>query len=475
MERRLNRTNVVAMLVALTTSGSLAFVGCSGDGQGSPDATSEDAQSDGADAQDGFDATPGLALGQQVPWPTEEWPAVEPVAMGMDAAVLEGAREYAFAPHRNTQAVIVVRGGAIVAEWYAEGAGTETFAASWSAAKSVLSALVGIALAEGLIESVDVPLGDFFPEWEGTPKGDITLRQTLQMQTGLHFELGSLADVDDTVAFALSRTSTHEPDAIWRYSNADSQLIEGVLEAATGMTGARYAEERLFGAIGMDPVEWWSDGAGHTLALCCIDSPSRSFARFGLLYLRGGEWDGEQVVPSEWVLESTTELASQSGGAYAYHWWTTPPDSGLPPDLYWALGVDHQLIYVIPSLDLVVVRNSVYRKYPGAPVATGGFGEYFSGDYGTLGPLSWVHEAFLAPIINAIEGAEPVEVPDCGDFEAACLADEGCASILECARRTGCGGVDCYQRETCRDVIDATGGPTSASTVLALPMTDCLD
>src|SRR5688572_13684771 len=128
-----------------------------------------------------------LAIGQQAPWPTREWTVVTPQEMDMDPAQLENARAYAMRPDQNTQGVVVVRGGAIVAEWYADGYDASSFANSWSMAKSFTSASLGIAIAEGLVGGVDDTLEKYYPEWAGTEKGRIPLRADLQMQSGLDF------------------------------------------------------------------------------------------------------------------------------------------------------------------------------------------------------------------------------------------------------------------------------------------------
>lgn len=137
-------------------------------------------------------------------WPTSGWAVEAPDEHGMDAAVLEGAREYAFRPEKHTQGVVVVRHGVIVAEWYETGRDETSFATSWSVAKSFTSAAIGIAIEEGLIEGVDVRLAEFFPDWRGTDKEAITLRDVLQMATGLDW----VESYDTTRATCPRRTSS---------------------------------------------------------------------------------------------------------------------------------------------------------------------------------------------------------------------------------------------------------------------------
>ncbi len=179
-------------------------------------------------------------------------------------------------------------------------------------------------------------------------------------------------------------------------------LLSGVLQQATGMSAADYAQQELFGPLDMTPLDWWQDAAGHTLTYCCIDTTSRDFARFGQLYLDGGRWGDEQVVPEAWITESLT--------AGAHHVAVRLPvvAHGRHRRGSLAMGFDVQRIYVMPDLDLVVVRNGTYVKDPGPPVADPNlFGVYPPGGFvpgrGTAPPNDWNDDAFLTPIIEALD------------------------------------------------------------------------
>lgn len=354
------------------------------------------------------------------PVPGGEWLVDAPEAHGMDPAVLEGAREYAFADGMNTQGVVVVRDGVIVSEWYADGAGPGSWAASWSMAKSVASALIGIAIDEGKIPSVDEPMTTWFPEWAGTDREAITLRHVLQMESGLDWdedydpnalfesEIIQMVFEADQLAFAASRPAEVAPGSRWNYSSGDSMLLSAVLEQATGMPADEYARAKLFDPIGMTQVEWWRDARGHTLTYCCLDATSRDFARFGLLYLRNGTWGDEQVVPAAWVDESLAG-STASGGRYGYQWWLDGGD-GERYRAFSARGHDGQYIYVIPELDLVVVRNGSYMKSPCEPVADPNlFSRYppsgLVRGQGTTPPgRGWNAAAFLQRIVDSVTG-----------------------------------------------------------------------
>jgi CubicO group peptidase (beta-lactamase class C family) len=204
----------------------VAFVGCSDDSTSTPD-----------------EAPPE-------PVPGRDWEVQSPEEQGLDPALLDEARTYAFSPGMNTQAVVVVHGGVIVAEWYAEVADKDSWAASWSVAKSFTSALIGIAIADGLIPSVDEPMITYYPDWKGTEREAMTLRDVLQMSSGLDwvedYDPAAIFESDiiqlvlgeeDQLRYPSARPAKVEPGSAWNYSSGDTMLLSGVLEQATGHAG----------------------------------------------------------------------------------------------------------------------------------------------------------------------------------------------------------------------------------------------
>jgi CubicO group peptidase (beta-lactamase class C family) len=398
---------VVALAAAITACGD----DDSDDAAGGSDPSSGNETTD-ADAAATDDAAEAVI-------PGDDWQIDEPEDHDIDPAGLEAAREYAFADEMHTQGVVVVHEGAIVAEWYGDDADADSYAASWSMAKSFTSALVGIAIEDGLIEGVDEPMTTWFPEWEADERADITLRDVLQMSSGLDwvedYDPTSAATSDivqmvlgqpDELAYASSRPPLHPAGEVWNYSSGETMLMSGVLEQATGMPADEYAEQELFGPLGMDQVEWWRDAEDHTLTYCCLDTPTRDFARFGLLYSRNGNWGGDQLVPEGWVADSL-EPAADSDGGYGYQWWLGGQE-GIPDDSFAAIGHDGQYIYVVPSLDLVVARNGTYVKDPGEPVADPNLFDKYPSDAlvpgkGTTPPEGeWNDSDFLGPIVEAV-------------------------------------------------------------------------
>ena len=361
-----------------------------------------------------------LVVGCSSEQPRWEWPTSTPEEQGMNSATLEGARAYAFAPGKNTQGVVVTRRGTLVAEWYEEGRDANSYAASWSVGKSFASAVVGIAIAEGKIPNVQKKLVDYYPEWAGSPREDITLEHVLQQSTGLMWSEdyvianASSSDVvklvfttESPLDYVVSKPLEHAPNTKFNYSSGNSLLLSGIIQKATGKRAGDYAKEKLFDKLDIENVDWWRAKTGETLTYCCVDMSSRDFARFGLLYLQRGMWNGEQVIPAAWVDASVTSASTYNG--YGYQWWLEGKTSkDLPADLYAAEGHDGQFIYVIPSLELVVVRNGHYDKFEGPAIAEPQLFLRYPSDGltpggGTLPPDSWSHAQFLRPILDSIQ------------------------------------------------------------------------
>jgi CubicO group peptidase (beta-lactamase class C family) len=351
--------------------------------------------------------------------PTWEWPISTPEEQGMSSGTLEAARQYAFQAGKNTQGVVITRNGVLVAEWYEEGRDATSYGASWSMGKSFTSALVGIAIDEGKIPGVQSKLVDYYPQWAGSDREQITIEHTLRMSTGLMWdedyviEHASSSDVvhlvfttESPLDYVVSKPLEFPPDTMFEYSSGNTLLLSGVIQKATGKRAGDYAQEKLFSKLDIKGAEWWRAKTGETLTYCCLDMTSRDFARFGLLYMQHGVWDGEQVIPADWVDASLTSAPTYAG--YGYQWWLEgKTDNALPPDLFMANGHDGQFIYIIPSLGLVVVRNGHYDKFDGPAIAEPQLFLRYPSDGltpggGTIPPDSWSHEEFLRPILASI-------------------------------------------------------------------------
>jgi CubicO group peptidase (beta-lactamase class C family) len=313
-------------------------------------------------------------------WPEDEWEVVDPEVAGVDPAVLETLAARAEAA--GSDCFVVTRNGRVVGEWYWNGTDADSEREAFSVMKSITSTLVGIAQAQGYLD-IDQPASDFIDEWRGTPSEAVTIRNLLSNDSGrfqtAQSDYVQMATLEaDKTAYAIGLDQEHDVGTFWVYNNAAIQVLEAVLERATGTDVNAFAAEHLFTPLGMT-TSISTDQAGNTLTFMGAQMSCLDMARFGLLHLRGGDWNGTQVVPAEWVAEATSPSTDLNPG-YGFLWWlfgengveteTAPGQPSLTPgsDGYAALGLGGQVIAVIPDHDLVVTRL-------GAPGA-GQFGLY---------------------------------------------------------------------------------------------------
>lgn len=304
------------------------------------------------------------------PWPTAAWPTGAPLA-GQAAAHLDNAfAAEAMEALGRTDAVLVVREGRIVYERYGEGLTADSTFPSWSKAKSMTHALAGLLVSDGLL---DIHAPADVPEWRtpADPRGAITLDQLLRMSSGLKFteEYGPDMPSDviamlfgegqgDVAAFAAGFPLAHAPDTVMAYSSGTTNIISRALARTLGQHGPEFEafmRARLFEPLGMtSPVPKFDD-AGTFIGSSFCFCTARDFARFGLLYLRDGVWDGERLLPEGWVdhARTRTPAAHDDAEPYGAQWWL-----GLGgPGSFSANGYDGQYTLVIPDLDVVMVRH----------------------------------------------------------------------------------------------------------------------
>ena len=291
-------------------------------------------------------------------------------------------------PLARTRAVVVIHRGRLVAERY--GGETDAFGEpgqpidvttpliSWSMAKSMLHAVVGMLVEEGRIE-LDAPAPA--PEWSGDdPRSAITWTHLLRMRDGLDFAEdydpdGGRSDViemlfgsgaGDTGGFAASRPPAHPPGSTFNYSSGTSNIVSRAVRDVLGGEQAyrRFLDQRLFGPIGMTTADPRFDDAGTWVASSYVWATGRDMARFGQLYLRDGVWEGNRLLPEGWVDHARRphSVDPEDGRLYGAHWWVVGDDVGT----FWANGYEGQSILVCPGLDLVVVRlgKSTKEQYP---------------------------------------------------------------------------------------------------------------
>jgi CubicO group peptidase (beta-lactamase class C family) len=339
-----------------------------------------------------------------VPWPTQQWPT-GPLPAAVAGPALEELLAVVGQKHAllgETRAVVVVSGGRLVLERYAPGFGAGTPLISWSMAKSITQALVGIAVAKGLVD-IDKPMGN--PRWaKHDPRAAITWRQWMNMVDGQRFrEIGVAAVTKhdsalmlfgpgrlDVAAYAAALPLVHPPGQRWNYNSGGVNLMADALGRVfvPGVTApverrARMAEvmsRELFGPLGMTTASPQFDAAGTFVGSALVYATARDYARFGLLYLRDGVWDGRRLLPPGWVDLARTGTRAERGGRYGAGWWIEPaPGGSVGPefasltsksagqDLFYAQGFQGQLIVVVPSRDLVLVRLGLLDDRIGWP------------------------------------------------------------------------------------------------------------
>ncbi|EJF10351.1 serine hydrolase [Pontibacter sp. BAB1700] len=275
--------------------------------------------------------------------------------------------------HKELESVafVVVHHDSLLYEQYWDGYSEESLSNSFSVAKSIVSILVGIALKEGAIQSIDQPVGDFLPDFREGAKAKITLRHLLWMSSGLNwdesygnpFSVTTEAYYGSDLKKVIRRLeAVEEPGQAFSYKSGDTQILAFVLEAATGQRLADYAEEKLWRPLGAEQKAEWSidHPLGNEKAYCCFFSNARDFARIGQLYLQKGIWQGDTLVSPEYVQASLTPsgLTDANTGDptrhYGYQWWLLPDYKGQ--SIFYARGILGQYIIVIPEKELVIVR-----------------------------------------------------------------------------------------------------------------------
>ena len=266
-------------------------------------------------------------------------------------------------------AEVIVRNGIIVDEYYKDDYDQTSSFTLQSTSKSITSAIFGIAMEQGYIDSVDTPISTYFPQVlnDGIEyKRQITVWNLLTHTTGLDVSDTANWDTwlasDNWVDYVLNRPAVSRPETTFNYFTGNTHLLSAIIQQTTGRTTLEYGRENLFSKLDMDSVECTTDpqgisDGGNGFAMNVYD-----MAKMGQLYLNNGVWEGEQVIPQEWVQDSTTVQFDRSSGSadYGYQWWVrTFGDNNY--HAYFAQGHFGQYIFVVPELELVVVMTSHYE------------------------------------------------------------------------------------------------------------------
>jgi CubicO group peptidase (beta-lactamase class C family) len=292
-------------------------------------------------------------------------------AIARDTNNGESLEEYLDAS--GTTAFLVIHDDKVLYERYFNGYDERSLNTSFSMAKSFASALVGIAIDEGHIKSVDEPITNYLPELREKDERfeSITIRHLLTMSSGIKYEEGGdlpwSEEADDTKTYyatdlrklALENSRIEgEPGEYFEYNNYNPLLIGMILERATGMSVSRYLQQKLWKPIGMEADGSWSldsTSTGFEKMESGVNARAGDFARFGMLFAREGRWEGRQLISRGWVEESTrADTSTDPSQDYQYFWWVNTPEGETSH--FSARGNYGQYIYVAPEKDLVIVR-----------------------------------------------------------------------------------------------------------------------
>lgn len=336
---------------------------------------------------DDIDSLPELTL----PYPdvdpaTTSWPMgdlIDPdlLPKNIDWSALQAASDWSFereSPEQDTLSLLVVHKGQIIHERYADGVDMTTRTRTWSTAKSIAATLIGMLVDEGRLD-LDAPLGfDWLPDLEGPdndPRAAITLRHVLNMSSGLYpvdsfnmeYATGSglaywagASSVDGARRRALLR----EPGTYWDYENYDTLLAVYAMKLALGdaRTYAEFPRTALFDRIGMRSTLPSTDRFGDFIFSSQVYTTARDLARFGLLYLQDGTWQGERLISREWIefVRTAAPATAHRGNRYGGQFWLVPDDrNDVPKTAYATAGNRGQYVVIVPSHDTVIVRRGL--------------------------------------------------------------------------------------------------------------------
>lgn len=287
-----------------------------------------------------------------------------------------------WAERRALTAIVILKDGEIAYENYYQGTSPDDRRISWSVAKSYLSALLGILVAEGIIKDIDDPVTRYAPSLVGTAYDGATIRNVLQMASGVHFTENYL-DFNSDVnrmgrAFALGRSLNkfvagiserdRAPGEAWQYVSVDTHVLGMVIQGATGRSITDLMAEKLIQPMGLQATPYYlTDSYGTAFVLGGLNMTTRDYARFGQMFLQDGYWNGQQIVPAEWVQASTAASSPTAEGEirYGYQWWV--PYDGAAGE-FLARGIYGQYVYINRPAQIVIAVNSADRHFqePGA-------------------------------------------------------------------------------------------------------------
>ncbi len=304
----------------------------------------------------------------------EYWTTITPELVRMDSEALDDMIHDVENQDYNVYSIIVIRYGFIVSEWYEEYYSKNSLFRVYSVSKSVTSALIGIAIDKGCIESINELVVDFFPDKNisnlDAQKESMTIEDLLTMTTGLdwpeNYPYSDPRNIynewiasDDHVQFVLDRPMIYAPGLVFNYNTGASHLLTAILERTTNMSTLDFAYKYLFGPLSIKGAIWMVDPQGIARGGDGLMIKPRDMAKIGYLFLKKGIWEGKRIISSSWIRSSTTsKITLTLNVEYGYQWWIRPDD-----DLYQALGYGEQQINVFYKKELIVVFTGMNLEF----------------------------------------------------------------------------------------------------------------
>jgi CubicO group peptidase (beta-lactamase class C family) len=307
----------------------------------------------------------------------DDWKVSSLQAEGMDTDIItrltNNVRDGRF---EGINSILIVRNGAIVHEAYFDGYDRESLQTIYSITKSVTSGLIGIAIDNGVIDGVDETVADLLPDYAKTIKDgrlkDVTLEEILTLTSGIEWDEKSVPYNDpgnseyhqvrsrDWVKYVLERPIRDEPGTRYIYNTGSVHLLSAIIKSRSGLYADQFAEKYLFEPLGITRYDWNTDPKGYPCTGGThggLEMRTRDVAKFGMLYLRDGKWNGKQVISEDWVRKSTSKhLTAFDNTDFGYLWWLIKLKiRDTPVDIVYGAGYGGQSLALVPELDLMWV------------------------------------------------------------------------------------------------------------------------
>ena len=302
----------------------------------------------------------------EVYYPNDTWEVASPESQNIKSSRVQKLIDMSFEDDA-TMSVVIIKNGKIIGEQYAEGYDSDSYGTSWSMAKSFYAALIGISIEEGEINSLDDPVADYL-DYFNDDRSDITIRDLLDMSSGLEYpehQHEKMFFRKDHLQYSKDIGVEKPAGTKFEYNNINSMLLGDILFEVTGLKADTLLRERILNHIGNSDYKLWRDESGNVLTYCCIDMSAREYSRFGLLFARNGNWEGNQLISEDFVNETfqkvweTPSWWTNSKRYYSLHWWVSKYDD--ESKIFNASGRFGQYIFVDRENDLIFTRLTKYN------------------------------------------------------------------------------------------------------------------